>query len=57
MEFLARLFGSKWQAPRLQPHAGGETGQVGGYCRGTHLDECRALFGDRLSEICAGCPD
>ncbi len=50
MEFLTRLFGSEWRAPRLQPHAGG-------YCRGTHIEECRIPFGDRLADICASCPD
>ena len=53
MEFLARLLGSKWRAPRLEA---GE-GEIGGYCRGVSLQECRRVFGEKLPEICATCPE
>lgn len=55
MEFLARLLGSKWRAPRLAADRGPQT--VGGYCKGISLEECRKVFGEKLPEICATCPE
>ena len=55
MQWLAGLLGSKWKAPRV---GGSETkGQIGGYCHGKSLEECRRTFGDRLAKICSTCPD
>jgi hypothetical protein len=53
MEFLARLLGSRWRAPRIREG----TGEVGGYCRKISLKECRKVFGEKLPEICATCPE
>jgi len=58
MEFLAQLLGSKWRAPRLTANGKAQAaGEIGGYCRGISLEECRKVFGDKLPEICATCPD
>lgn len=53
MEFLARLLGSRWRIPRM----GQKNGELGGYCKGTSLEECRRVFGEKLPEICATCPE
>ena len=56
MEFLARLLGSKWKAPYLNERLDSQ-GKIGGYCGGKDVEECRKIFGDRLAEICATCPE
>ena len=53
MEFLARLLGAKWRAPRLEKGSG----EIGGYCKGSSLEECQRVFGEKLPEICATCPE
>jgi hypothetical protein len=57
MEFLARLLGSDFKAPRISDRGDGRLGEIGDYCSGKDIDECRKLFGDRLKDICANCPD
>lgn len=56
MEFLAKLLGAKWKAPRVD---GGNRvrGKIGEHCNAKDLKECRALFGERLEKICATCPE
>jgi len=34
-----------------------KTGEVGGYCGGRYVEECRRTFGDMLSLICSSCPE
>jgi hypothetical protein len=61
MEFIARLLGAKWTAPKIggtgtaKRVKGGKT--LGEYCGGKYLDECSRVFGDRVNEVCAACPD
>ena len=57
MEWLAAMLGAKWRAPDLSGGRGRGNGEMGGYCRGKDVKECRRLFGERLPEICATCPD
>ncbi|MCF6265230.1 MAG: hypothetical protein L3J57_01640 [Desulfuromusa sp.] len=31
--------------------------QIGEYCKGKDLQECRAMFGDALAKVCSTCPN
>ena len=55
MEFLAKLLGSDWTAPAIG--STDSSGTLGGYCRGRDLEECRQVFGNKVNEICATCPN
>jgi hypothetical protein len=55
MEFLAKLLGSKWRAPKVTADSRQQT--TGEYCKGQSLLECQRVFGEKLPEICATCPE
>lgn len=57
MEFLARLLGAKWRAPKLDAAGAAGRREIGEYCGGRDLEHCRGAFGERLAEICATCPE
>ncbi len=59
MEFLARIHGRNWKAPNLKGKAckRAATRGIGEYCKGESVSECKAIFGEKLEDVCASCPD